>query len=98
MQEDDLKTITVNIAGRNFPVKITEDEEQIVRTVVLELNDRISEYQTTYPSRDKLDCVIMTLLMYTFDQKNTSENTDLSEISLKVNTLKSILSDIDLID
>jgi cell division protein ZapA (FtsZ GTPase activity inhibitor) len=92
MQENDLKTITVTIAGRNFPLKVTESEEGIVTDLVLELNTKVNEFQTTYPSRDKLDCVIMTLLTYTFDQKNPTANEDTTQASSRIDAIKGILN------
>ena len=92
MQENDLKTITVTIAGRNFPLKVTESEEVIVGDLVLELNTKVNEFQTTYPSRDKLDCVIMTLLTYTFDQKNPTESEDTTQASSRIDAIKVILN------
>jgi cell division protein ZapA (FtsZ GTPase activity inhibitor) len=92
MQENDLKTITVTIAGRNFPLKVTESEEGIVTDLVLELNTKVNEFQTTYPSRDKLDCVIMTLLTYTFDQKNPTENEDTTQASSRIDAIKGIIN------
>lgn len=94
MQENDLKTITVTIAGRNFPLKVTESEEVVVTDLVLELNTKVNEFQTTYPSRDKLDCVIMTLLTYTFDQKNPADDEDTTQAHARIDAIKDILSDL----
>ncbi len=94
MQENDLKTITVTIAGRNFPLKVTQSEEAVVKDLVLELNTKVNEFQTTYPSRDKLDCVIMTLLTYTFDQKNSSEKEDTSQAHSRIDAIKDMLNDL----
>ncbi|MBK8346912.1 MAG: cell division protein ZapA [Saprospiraceae bacterium] len=96
MHEDDLKTVKITIAGRNFPVKVTTEEEDTVRTLEVELNSKIMEFQSTYPSRDKLDCVIMTLLTYTFDQKNTSQPEDLKPVEDKIDAIKKVLADITL--
>ncbi|HRG41096.1 MAG TPA: cell division protein ZapA [Saprospiraceae bacterium] len=72
MQQDDLKTISVTVAGRTFPVKVTEIEESVVLELTTDLNEKIGEFQQTYPGRDKLDYVIMTMLSYTFDLKKSS--------------------------
>jgi len=94
MQENDLKTMVVTIAGRKFPLKVTQSEEAVVADLVLELNTKVNEFQTTYPSRDKLDCVIMTLLTYTFDQKNPSENGETTQANSRIGAIKDILNDL----
>jgi cell division protein ZapA (FtsZ GTPase activity inhibitor) len=91
MQENDLKTITVAIAGRNFPVKVTDIEETMVRDLEQELNDKVTELQNTYPSRDKLDCVIMTLLTYSFDQKKSSVDIIPDIANQKIDKIKGLL-------
>ncbi|MBK8888262.1 MAG: cell division protein ZapA [Saprospiraceae bacterium] len=52
MQQDDLKTISVTVAGRTFPVKVTEIEESVVLELTTDLNEKIGEFQQTYPGRE----------------------------------------------
>jgi len=94
MQEDDLKTIKVTVAGRAFPVKVDDHEEQLVRDLEQELNSRILEFQNIYPGRDKLDCVIMTLLTYTFDEKKSGPAADGSTLET-IGEIRSALSGIE---
>jgi len=92
MQEDDLKTVKLTIAGRVFPVKVNPDEGLIIDDLEREINGKINEFQQTYPSRDKLDCVIMTLLTYTFDLKKGKNSFDTELINEQINKIKSVLS------
>ena len=94
MQEDDLKTIKVTIAGRAFPVKVDDHEEKLVKDLEQELNTKILEFQNNYPGRDKLDCVIMTLLTYTFDDKKSDKPSDDNTL-LTVEGVKCALSGIE---
>lgn len=94
MQEDDLKTIKVTIAGRTFPVKVDDQEETVVKDLEQELNNKVLELQNMYPGRDKLDCVIMTLLTYTFDQKKSGVTAD-QDILGTIEEISATLSDID---
>ena len=55
MQEDDLKTVKITIAGRVFPVKVTPEEDLIVRDLEEEINSKVNDFQHTYPGRGKLD-------------------------------------------
>ncbi|MBK9735858.1 MAG: cell division protein ZapA [Saprospiraceae bacterium] len=94
MLENDLKSITVTIAGRKFPLKVALNEEALVLEMEQELNDKVSEYQQTYSSRDKLDAVIMTLITYTFDQKKPSDNISLDAALDKIQSIKNMLHEI----
>lgn len=63
-QAPENKTIKVNLAGRPYPVRIAEAEEEGLRAVVEEINGRFSQFQTNYRDRDKQDWLVMTLLTY----------------------------------
>jgi cell division protein ZapA (FtsZ GTPase activity inhibitor) len=92
---DDLKTVNITVAGRTFPVKVTSAEETVVRALEIDLNEKISEFQNTYPMRDKLDYVIMTMLTYTFDLKKSSTTVDYQDVTEKIANINTLLGDID---
>lgn len=94
MENNETKTIQITVAGRIFPVKATKDEEVVIRNLETEINGKILEFQKLYPMRDKLDCVIMTLLTYTYDLQNKEDDRDKAEINQKVNALLTLLSDV----
>lgn len=94
MPIDDLKTVNITVAGRMFPVKVTPEEEKIVRNLELELNDKIGDFQKTYPMRDKLDYVIMTMLTYTFDLKKSSiVEQSLEPLTKRINDLSALFDE-----
>lgn len=96
MDQNDLKTIQITIAGRLFPLKVSKVEEQIALEVEQELNDMINSYQNQYSTRDKLDCVIMTLLKLEFDHKKSvqqdSAHTD--TLKQKVDSISEMLKSV----
>jgi hypothetical protein len=53
-------------------------------------------FQKTYPNRDKLDCVIMTLLTYTFDLKKQLPVNSQEEIDTKTEKIIQTLSELDI--
>ena len=65
--EKELVSLTVSIAGRPYPLKVKEGEDEVVRTVVDKLNVKIEDLQKSYPRQDKLDYLSMTLLTYAVD-------------------------------
>lgn len=73
MQNKDLKTIDIYIAGKTFPVEITPDEEETILSLASTLNQKITDFQVSFPGRDKIDYVIMTLLSHTYDLHKSSD-------------------------
>ncbi|MBK9152331.1 MAG: cell division protein ZapA [Saprospiraceae bacterium] len=96
MEQNDLRTIQITVAGRVFPLKVSAVEEEIVHEIEQELNDAINNYQHQYASRDKLDCVLMTLLKFAFEDKKKSkanaEKTD--QIIDKIENIDSLLKNL----
>ncbi|MBK8518667.1 MAG: cell division protein ZapA [Saprospiraceae bacterium] len=95
MKEEDLKSVIMTIAGRPFPVKVDYDESFYVKDLEQEINAKIMDYQKTYPTRDKLDCVIMTLLSYTFDLRKGPTSVEQEEVTQKLQTIIEVLNDTD---
>lgn len=62
-----MKSIEVMIAGRAFPLKVTEEEAAIVLQVTEEINEKIRNLQNTYLQKDKQDCLSMALLTYALE-------------------------------
>jgi len=67
MDANDTKSINIMIAGRSYPLKIRVAEEEGIRSIVEEINDRIKNFQQTYTNRDKQDHIAMALLVYATD-------------------------------
>jgi cell division protein ZapA len=85
------KKIDVTIAGRSFPVKVTEQEVNAIRKIEKDLNQKISDFKLKYKDRDKLDCVIMTLLTLAVErtekEQTNTQNEELQSQLLKLNEL-----------
>ncbi len=86
------KKINVVVAGRSFPVKVTEEEEKSVRNIEKDINSKIQEYRNKYNDRDKLDLVIMVLLTQAFElDKIQSLKSEVSQAHAQIDTLESTL-------
>ncbi len=69
--------ITVLIAGRPYRLKVKPSEEDMVRRIVKEVNEKIDHFQGSFHQKDKQDCLAMALLTYAVDlQKNRQQNLD----------------------
>lgn len=60
----DTNPIIVVIAGRPYPLRVAHREEEGLRSLVQEINDRFNDFQIQYSDRDKQDYLVMTLLTY----------------------------------
>ena len=89
-----MKSIDVTIAGRAYPLKVTDEEESMVLRVTEEINEKVRNLQKTYQQKDKQDCLSMALLTYAVETaklKNDLESVKaLGEVTERIE--KSILS------
>ena len=80
------------IAGRSYPVKVTDEEEDLVLKVVREINEKIKAFQVTYQQRDKQDCLSMALLTYAVEYYKRKDNTSTDEAAKRLAELDSTLA------
>ncbi|RMG84270.1 MAG: cell division protein ZapA [Bacteroidetes bacterium] len=98
MEPVETKQITVTIAGRAYPLKISTRDEATIRKIVKEINEKINRFQLNYPKKDKQDCLAMAALTYAVDlqvarQKPTTPDEELSrKLSQLDKLLDSLLS------
>ncbi|MFZ9660254.1 MAG: cell division protein ZapA [Chitinophagaceae bacterium] len=59
-----LITINILIADRSYRIKIDQKDEETVRKIVRDLNDRIIEFKSKFAGRDTQDYIAMVLLWY----------------------------------
>lgn len=88
-------SIKINIADRVYPLKVSTEEEEIIRRAAKLINDRIKDYQENYAVKDKQDLLSMCVLHYATtslkaEKKGMAEDTDVSE---RVSQLDILLSD-----
>ncbi len=70
-------SIKVNIANRQYPLKIKKaDEERVIQSAQL-LNDRIREYESQYAVSDKLDIMTMCAMQFASELVNLQEDREL---------------------
>lgn len=69
---DDLKKIEINVSGRKYPVKVSDQEESSIRKIETQVNDKIKEFKLRYAGINQEDCLSMVLLTYAFDLHKSS--------------------------
>ena len=86
-----MKSITVLIANRPYPLKINEEDEKKIREIVKEINDKINNFQLNYTQKDKQDCLAMVLLTYAVDLNKQKDTKQMKELSQKLNLIEELL-------
>jgi cell division protein ZapA len=56
------KSLSVSIAGRAYPITVTEGEDELVLKIAAMINDKIKHFEKNYAVRDKQDLLAMTAL------------------------------------
>ena len=69
--DQELKSVIVVIAGRPYPLRVGVREETSVRAMADKINDRINDFQVKFSDRDIQDCLVMTLLTYGDELRQT---------------------------
>ena len=60
----DNRRITINIAGRIYPLNVPASEEEILRRVGKQIENMIKEFETNFNVKDKQDVLAMCCLKF----------------------------------
>lgn len=86
-----MKSITVLIASRPYPLRIKKEDEKRIKDIVKDINDKISSFQLTYAQKDKQDCLAMALLTYAVDLKKQKEQTADSLVMKHLDQIEAVI-------
>lgn len=89
-------SIKVNIADRYYPLKVTPEQEEIVRHAAKLINDKLKALQQEFDVKDKQDMLSMTVLelatqLITLQSKNVIEDDGLTA---QLQELRTLLKDV----
>ncbi|HAP96502.1 cell division protein ZapA [Epilithonimonas hominis] len=94
----DFRRITINIAGRNYPLNVPAAEEETLRKVGKQIETMIKEFEASFDVRDKQDAIAMCALklgtnaeVYSLNNEKNIKNTN--ERVSKINALLEQLED-----
>lgn len=94
-KEKDMKSITVLLAGRPYPLRINAEDEPSIRKIVKEVNEKINKFQLTYSNKDKQDCLSMAVLTYAVElHKLQQSKSKHPSISNRLNNLEDLLDQV----
>ena len=58
----EMRRITINIAGRNYPLNVPAAEEETLRRVGKQIETMIREFEANFDVKDKQDALVMCAL------------------------------------
>ena len=65
------KAINIQLAGRMYPITVPAEQEDILRLVAKDINEKVAQFQLQYGTqRDKQDCLAMAVLAWSLDWIN----------------------------
>lgn len=92
MDNKDVKSMTLRISGRSYPIKVNLEDEAHIQSMEKQINDKIQFYKLEFQEIDHQDALTMTLLTYAFDlYKVNQQNANFSNIGQKLESLEAIL-------
>ncbi|HVI49390.1 MAG TPA: cell division protein ZapA [Chitinophaga sp.] len=61
---EQLIPINIVVSDRSYRIKIRPEEEEEVRRIMKEVNEKIVDFKTSYAGKDQQDYIAMALIMY----------------------------------
>ncbi len=91
----DVRRITINIAGRTYPLNVPAAEEETLRKVGKEIENMIKNFEASFDVRDKQDALAMCALKLGTTAEVLQMNNDKTiQTSIeKVSALNALLED-----
>ncbi len=88
----ELIPVNILIADRSYRLKIEAADEEMLRKTALLINDKISEFKTSFAGKDMQDYVSMVLLWFATEQsKSGLDQMKLDEAAEKMQGLEKLI-------
>lgn len=89
--KDNYKNITITLAGRPYPLRIKDSDEDSIKRIVKGLNEQINNFQLSYSGKDKQDCLSMVLLTVSVELHKLQKQASIKEAEGKLDELEDYL-------
>lgn len=70
---EELIPINVVIGDRTYRIRISPEDEEVVRKTLKLINDKILEFKTNFAGKDMQDYIAMVILWYATQQKTAGD-------------------------
>ncbi len=88
----ELIAISALIADRSYRIKITPEDEEVVRKTLKTINDKIIEFKTMFAGKDMQDYIAMVLIWYATEQHaGTAAGIVKDNLVEQLNTIEKLL-------
>ena len=87
-------SLKVVVAGRTYPLSVSEDEKDRVEKAAADINKAIKLLQDNYAVKDMQDLLAMTALQLATKSDNNGASTDSSDLIEIEEKLSSLLNDL----
>ena len=71
----ELLSVKVSIANRNYPLRITSEEQEKVMRAAENINKRMKDFEENYAVKDKQDLLAMCALQFASEAMGAKHNT-----------------------
>lgn len=89
---DNLIAATVTIGDRNYRLKLDPADEEIVRSTVKVINDKVVEYKTEFAGKDMQDYIAMVLLWLATERRTSvADHARLDSLNARLDALERLL-------
>ena len=93
----DFRRITINIAGRNYPLNVPAAEEETLRKVGKQIETMIKDFEASFDVRDKQDALAMCALKLGTNAEVYSLNNEknIKKTNERVSKIKALLEQLE---
>jgi cell division protein ZapA len=88
----DDRSISVEIAGRAYPLSVQTHEEEHVHLAAREINESIQRFKEHYPLTDKQDLLAMAALEVASRALSSQRSQELAEVAGAIGELEALLA------
>ena len=90
---DEILSINITIAQRQYPMRIKRSEEEKIRKAAKIINERILQYQQRYSGKDNQDCLAMATLQFVIQIMDFMDKSDSDQSMKQIEEINDQLSD-----
>lgn len=88
---DELIPINVVVGDRSYRVKVSPNDEEVVRKTIKLINDKIIEFKTQFSGKDMQDYVSMVILWYATQLQENGGMPGMNELGDKLLKMEQLL-------
>ncbi|MGM5630408.1 cell division protein ZapA [Apibacter raozihei] len=87
--------VNIRVAGRNYPLVVQEDEEQVLRNAAKRLEEYVVRFEKNYSISEKQDALAMSALQLASELENLlkEKTKEQEEILLRIKKISNLVTE-----